>query len=128
MGSFQAFKLPSWTCYLDGYVIPSNNISSHSNMNAVEICSQKGIIRVLQATFSTLTVAASGTADNPFLFDRIQYEPDATAVLDNATVVVDAFCDQIQYGPGWNKLGTTGMMTLDQGASMTFDFVGAFHL
>ena len=74
---------------------------------------------------SNLTVVASGTKDSPFLFDYIQYVPDASTILDNATEVVDAFDSQIKYNSGWNKLGTTGMQTSVQGASMTFDFVGA---
>ena len=129
MGSLQADKQPSWTCYLDGNIFPSNNISSGFDINTVEMCSQEGIVRVPQASLSTLTVAASGTADNPFLFDRIQYEPDATVILDNATVVVDAFYDKIQYGPGWNQVEAfIGLETSVPGSSMTFDFVGAFRL
>ena len=123
MGSFLASTLPSVTCYLDGNVFPLNNISL-LHLNSVPFCSLEGIVP--KATPSNLTVVASGTTDNPFLFDRIQYEPDASVILDNATVVVDAFDNQIQYGSGWNKLGIIGMETSVQGASITFDFIGAF--
>ena len=33
----------------------------------------------------------------PFLLDYIQYAPVASTVLDNATVLVDAFDTEIQY-------------------------------
>ena len=80
-----------------------------------------------KATPSNLTVKASGTTDKPFLFDRIQYEPDASVILDNATVVVNAFDDQIAY-TGWSPLSDMGMETSVQGSSLTFDFIGAFRL
>ena len=43
-------------------------------------------------------------------------------------MVVDAFDDQIHYDSGWNRLESVGMQTSTQGASMTFDFVGAFRV
>ena len=76
---------------------------------------------------SNLSVVASNTADGLFLFDSIFYEPDASTILDNATILVEAFDSQIQYDSGW-KRGNTGMETSVQGASMTFDFVGALRL
>jgi hypothetical protein len=82
---------------------------------------------VPKATPSNLTVQVSGTTNNPFLLDRIQYEPDDSVILDNATVVVDAFDDQVSYA-GWSTLGGIGMETSMQGSSLTFDFVGAFRL
>ena len=100
IGIFLSSTLPSWTCLIDGYTKP---------------------------TPSNLTVVASGTKDSPFLFDYIQYVPVASTILDNATVVVDAFDSQIQYDSGWNNLGTTGMQMSVQDASMTCDFVGALH-
>lgn len=121
--SFQASTLPPWKCLLDGNTLPPNNISLNVNLNNIEICSQSGIVP--NATPSNLTVEVSGTVDNLFLFDGIQYEPDATAILDNATVVVDAFDDQIEYS-GWSPLGDLGVETSVQGASLFFDFVGAF--
>ena len=85
LGSFQASKLPSWTCYLDGNVI------------------------------------------NPFLFDHILYEPDASAILDNATVMVDAYDFEVRAYNGW--IGSqVGWNSSVQGSYLTFDFVGAFRL
>ena len=125
IGSFHAPKLPSWTCYLDGNAFPSNNISSNVNLNNVEICSSNGFAP--KDTPRNLAVVASGTVDTPFLFDHIQYEPDASVILDNATVVVDAFDDQIEYSSGWSSAGEIGMETSVQGSFLNFDFVGAFH-
>jgi hypothetical protein len=118
----------SWTCYLDGNVFPSNDISQFLNLNNVEICSLSGIVRAPEATSSNLTVVASGTTGNPFLFDHIQYAPDATVVLDNATILVDAFDGHIGYSSGWTTPGEIGWQTSVQGSSLNFDFVGTFRL
>ena len=124
-----ASPLPSWTCYLDGNVVLSNNISAGLlNKNNVEICSLSGIVRAPEATFSNLTVVASSTTGSQFLFDRIQYEPDATVILDNATVVVDAFDSHIDYSSGWTTPGQLGWETSVQNSTLNFDFVGAFRL
>ena len=126
IGSFHASKLPSWTCYLDGTAFPSNNISLNVNLNNVEICSSSGFAP--KDTPKHLAVVALGTVDSPFMFDHIQYEPDARAILDNATVVVDAFDDHIKYSSGWSSAGEIGMETSVQGSFLNFDFVGAFRL
>jgi hypothetical protein len=98
IGSLLASTLPSWTCFIDGTALISSNISQVDpiyGLNNVEICSWHGIAP--KTTPRNLTVVASGTTDNLFLFDHIQYAPDASTILDNATVVVDAFDDQIGY-------------------------------
>ena len=129
IGSFPSATLPSplpsWACYLDGNQFPSNDVSQSLGLNNVELCSLN--IDPWKATPSNLTVAASGTTDSPFLFDRIEYVPDTSVILDNATVVVDAFYDQINY-TGWSRFGQIGMETSVQGSSLFFDFVGAFCL
>jgi hypothetical protein len=79
IGSFLASTPPPVTCYLDGNVFSSNNIS-HIHVNNVDFCSLNDIVP--SATPSNLTVKASGTTANPFLFDRIQYEPDDSVILD----------------------------------------------
>jgi hypothetical protein len=112
---------PSWTCYVDGNtLLNSNNISISNN---VKICTLSGI--VVGTTSSNLTVVASGTTDNPFFLDYIQYTPVASTILDNATVLVDALDSQILYDSHWNKSLAEGQVgTSVIGASMTFDFVG----
>jgi len=124
MGSFLASTPPSVTCYLDGILFFSNNISL-SHLNNVNFCSLNGIFP--SATPSKLTVKASGTTGNPFLFDRIQYEPGASVVLDNATVVVDASDGKIGYS-GWSTLDGLDLGTSVQGSYLIFDFIGAFRL
>ena len=125
-----ASPLPSWTCYLDGNIFPSNNVSQLLNLNNVDICSLSGIVNATNATPSNLTVvvAGSGTTASPFLLDYIQYEPDATVILDNATIVVDAFDGLIEYSSGWTTPGNFGRETSVQDSSLKFDFVGAFRL
>ena len=77
--SFHAPKLSSWTCYLDGNAFPSNNISLNVNLNNIEISLLNGF--ALKDTPRNLVVVASGTVNTPFLFDHIQYEPDASVIL-----------------------------------------------
>jgi hypothetical protein len=126
IGSFLDSNMPSWTCFIDGFSLISNNISQADlPNNNVEICSLQNI--AMKTTFSNLTVVAS-SAFHQFLFDHIKYVPVSSAILDNATVIVEAFDTQIQYSSGWNKVGTIGMETSVQDASMTFDFVGALRL
>jgi len=120
--------LPSWICFIDGFALISNNISQANLVNNnVEVCSLQNI--VMKPTPSNLTVVAEGTAGAPFLFDHIEYAPDASTILDNATVVVETFDPQIQYDSGWIKVGSTSIMqTATEGSAMTFDFVGALRL
>ena len=75
-----------------------------------------------KTTPSNLAVVASGTTDNPFLFDFIYYAPHAGTILDNVTVVVEASDSQIQYNSGSN-ISEGQPETSVQGASMTFDFL-----
>jgi hypothetical protein len=129
IGSFlDTGNMPSWTCFIDGFALISNNISQADiPKNNVEMCSLQNI--VVKTTPSNLTVVvADDTFVASFVFDYIKYVPISGAILDNATVIVEAFDTQIQYSSGWNKVGTIGMETSVQGASMTFDFVVALCL
>ena len=93
IGSLNSTLPPSsWTCFIDGYPLISNNIS-----NTSEICSLSNIVIKTTSTPSNLTLLASGTTKVSFLLDYIQYAPVASTVLDNATVLVDAFDTEIQY-------------------------------
>ena len=112
------------TCYLNGNVFSSNN-NSLSHLNNVNFCALNSIVP--SATPSNLTVKVSGTTGNPFLFDRIQYEWDASAILDDATVVVDAYDSKIGYS-GWSTLDGVALGTSVQGFYLIFDFIGAFRL
>ena len=124
---FQNSSQPSWTCWLDGNYFSSNNVSwirPVLNVNTIEMCSFTDIVP--KATPSNFTVVASGTTETPFLFDYIQYVPDARTILDNATVAVDGFDPQIEYFSGWSITPYIGLMgTSVQGSHLIFDFVGA---
>ena len=123
IGSFPSSGRPSWTCFIDGNPVISEGHDGPGENNVI-LCSS-----LPSATASNLTVVASGTPDTPFLFDRIQYTPDASFSLDNATVVVSASDPQIQEDSGWTKFGPgLGIETSVQGSSLSFDFVGAFRL
>jgi len=93
------------------------------NLNNVEICSLRGLEP--QATPSNLTVVASSTTDSPFLFDQIEYAPPYIIDLpDNATIVVDAFDDTIDYSSGWTTAGKFGLETSVQNSSLNYKFDG----
>jgi hypothetical protein len=122
MASFLSFNStqPSWSCFIDGNAFQNNlHPSNSSNLN---ICATN---ITTKATPSNLTVVASGTTDKPFLVDYIKYIPDASTVLDNATVIIKASDSQIQYDSSWNISGGQATTSV-QGASLTFDFVGTF--
>jgi len=126
MASFQNSTLPSWTCFINGKAVISAN--AFINLNYVEICSSSVNDVASKTTPTNLTVVASGTSDNPFLFDHIQYVPDASTILDNATVVVDAYDDQIHYSQEWTPYKSIGLEASAKEASLTFDFIGALLL
>ena len=125
IASYQVSTSPSWTCFIDGNALISDQFPAGPG-GGERICWLQNIVN--KTTPSNLTVVASGTNDSPFLFDRIEYIPDASVNLGNATVVVNAYDDQIHYDSGWKNLAGVGMETSVLGASMTFDFVGALRL
>ena len=88
------------TMLIDGETFTSYNTSFSSANNNILLCSLDGNEIETTVTPSHLTVIASGTSDSPFLFDYIQYVPDASTILDNATVMVEAGDRQIQYSSG----------------------------
>ena len=130
VGAFQpsATTLPSWTCILNGNTLTSDEsdpgpyIFDLGAVNTTVLCQLQNIV----TSPSNLTVVASGTADIPFLFSHIEYTPDASTILDNATVAIFPIDSHIQFDSGWNISNPAYQLeTSVQGASMTFDFVGA---
>ena len=114
----------SWTCFIDGNEMQNFNLSNANY--SLPICDTSNLNVTTKTTPRNLTVVASGTTDNPFLFDFILYIPDASTILDNATVTVFPDDSQIQYDSSWNTSDATDhVQTSAKGASMTFDFVGA---
>ena len=127
VGSFPSSGKPSWTCFLDGNLLFSDENDDGRGQNNIVLCSSNDTLpSAPSATPSNLTVVASGTPDTPFLFDRIQYTPDPSVILDNATVVVNATDPQILENSGWKAFGPgLGVETSVPGSSLVFDFVGA---
>jgi hypothetical protein len=100
---------------------------THNELNNVELCALKNIVP--KATPRNLTVVASGTTHNPFLFNRVEYAPDASVILDNATIVVNPFDgDIVSSTIGWTTLESGIVETSMPGAFLIFNFVGAFRL
>ena len=130
VGSFPPSGKPSWTCFLDGKPLISDENDDGRGQNNVVLClSNNTLPSAPSATPSNLTVVASGTPDTPFLFDHIQYTPDASVILDNATVVVNATDPQIFENSGWKAFSLDlGLKTSVPGSSLVFDFIGAFRL
>jgi hypothetical protein len=127
IGSFsniRASTAPSWTCFINGFHLSSSNIPG-VNRNNWQLC---GLQNISTATSSNLTVTASGNTDTPFQLDRIEFVPDASVILDNATVGVDAHDAQIQYDSGWTTFRDIGMETSVNGSTITLDFIGAPRL
>jgi hypothetical protein len=125
IGSFSniyASTIPSWSCLINGSLIPLSSSSTIPGVNRNNwlLCSLQNIST---AAPTDLTVTASGSTDIPFLFDRIEYIPAAS--VDNATVLVQENDGQIQYDSGWNDFEDIGKQTSVNGSTMTFDFVGA---
>jgi len=122
IASFLNSPPPSWTCFIDGNALVPGGFPSPSLLNGAQICSFYNIHNTPTTRPFNLTVVASGTSDNPFLFDRIEYTPDASVPLDNATVKVDSSYDQIHYSSGWST--NSPKRTSEKGSSLTFDFIG----
>jgi hypothetical protein len=119
-----ASTVPTWSCYINGFALIPSNISDVNRSNW-DFCALQNIST---ATPSNLTVIASGTSDSPFQFDRIEYIPDASVILDNATILVDANDTQIKYDSGWSDFRGIGMETSVNGSTMTLDFIGEVRL
>ncbi|KIM39433.1 hypothetical protein M413DRAFT_29182 [Hebeloma cylindrosporum] len=123
MGSFQNSAPPSYTCYIDGNAIYSPGFIQGSKLFTDALLCLYFYTKSINSI--NLTVTASGTTDNPFLFSRIDILPDASATLDNATVMVDTLDPQIHYSTGWNHTPAGFATTSERGASLTFDFIGS---
>jgi hypothetical protein len=122
-GSFQFSSVPSWKCFVNGNALTSNNVILYENN--VELCALKNFAP--KATPSNLTVVASGTTTSPFLFDRVEYVPDASVILDNSTIVVNPNDGSIEYY-GWNLHESSIAETSMANSFLIFEFVGALRL
>ncbi|KAF8957095.1 hypothetical protein BDZ97DRAFT_1924836 [Flammula alnicola] len=109
---------PTWTCQVDGTNIPLPTPFPYVENNWV-LC-EWSTISAGQHTV-TVTAQSSGQA---FLFDQFQYVPSPTAAISNSAIVVGFQDAALQYGSGWQNLGTVGEMAVNGGAVVTFPFYG----
>lgn len=111
---------PSWDCFVDNISIGPSTPFQFPENNWV-FCSQDKLVDGPHI----LTVNATVAKEQTFWFDNIQYNPSASVSLEDAAVFVDSLDSQLQYGAGWQALGSTANMTTQTNSIFTFDFTGA---
>jgi hypothetical protein len=105
---------PTWDCFVDNISIrPSTSFQFPEN-NWV-FCSQDKLVDGPHI----LTVNATVAKEQTFWFDDIQYTPSASVSLEDAAVMVDSLDSQLQYGTGWQALGSTANMTTQTNSIFT---------
>ncbi|KIJ44148.1 hypothetical protein M422DRAFT_30652 [Sphaerobolus stellatus SS14] len=109
---------PSWACYIDNIKLPDQAPFQFFENNWV-LCSQDKLVDGPHE----LTVNVSTTGQH-FYFDYIEYLPSSTVSLSSKTLNVDHLDPAIQYGAGWQDLGSTANMTSVAGTELTFEFIG----
>ncbi|KAF9527584.1 hypothetical protein CPB83DRAFT_815375 [Crepidotus variabilis] len=87
--------------------------------NNWELCSQYH----MEDRQHTLTIN-SGSLNQTFLFDWIQYAPSLNASMENQTVYIENFDPDIVYGSGWAGLGMWYSFTSNPNATLDFEFTG----
>ncbi|KDR81160.1 hypothetical protein GALMADRAFT_116184 [Galerina marginata CBS 339.88] len=112
---------PSWDCFVDGNGLNSSppTFTIENNWILCEIDSLSDGPHTVGVT------ARVSSPNNPFSLDRYQYVPSASVALDNATIYVNSTDAAVQFGSGWTPFRNhAGSMTQQNGAKVTFDFVG----
>ncbi|KAH9484521.1 hypothetical protein JR316_0004003 [Psilocybe cubensis] len=110
---------PTWECFIDNISIGKTAPFQFAENNWL-FCDQDGLLDGPHI----LTVNATVKKQQPFWFDNIQYIPSSSLSLDNAAVMVDSLDSELQYGSGWNALGTTANFTQSPNAIFTYSFIG----
>jgi hypothetical protein len=110
---------PTWQCFIDGISIGASAPFAFPENNWV-FCNQDSLVDGPHI----LTVNATVLKNQTFWFDNIQYAPSASVPLNEAVIMVDHLDSQLQYGTGWEALGTTANMTLVAGSTFNFNFIG----
>jgi hypothetical protein len=110
---------PTWNCFVDNISIGPTAPFQYSENNWL-FCSQDKLVDGPHI----LTVNATVVKAQTFWFDDIQYVPSASVSLANAAIMVDSLDPQLQYGAGWQALGSTANMTSQTSSIFTFDFIG----
>ncbi|KIJ32452.1 hypothetical protein M422DRAFT_184512, partial [Sphaerobolus stellatus SS14] len=109
---------PSWACYIDNIKMPDRDPFQFFENNWL-LCTQDNLVDGPHE----LTVNVSTTGQQ-FYFDYIGYFPSSTVSLSSKTLNVDHLDPAIQYGAGWQALGSTADMTSVAGTELTFEFIG----
>ncbi|KAF9485593.1 hypothetical protein BDN70DRAFT_871263 [Pholiota conissans] len=109
---------PSWTCEVDGTTLPLPSSFAYMENNWI-LCTWSNI----GAGKHTLTVTVTSSSQ-AFLFDKFQYIPSSTADVTNADLLLDQNDAALQYGSGWQNLGTIAKMAPAGGAVVTLPFYG----
>lgn len=110
---------PTWQCFVDDISIGATTPFAFPENNWV-FCDQDSLIDGPHI----LTVNTTILKNQTFWFDNIQYLPSASVPLNEAVIMVDHLDSQIQYGAGWQALGSTANMTLVAGSTFNFNFTG----
>lgn len=110
---------PTWQCFVDDISIGASTPFIFPENNWV-FCNQNSLVDGPHV----LTVNATVLKNQTFWFDNIQYVPSASVPLDQAAIVVSHLDSQLQYGAGWGELGSIANMTLQNGSTFAFDFIG----
>jgi hypothetical protein len=114
---------PTWNCFVDNIRIESATPLRYPENNW-PFCFQDKLVDGPHL----LTVNATVIQSQTFWFDNIQYVPSASVSLEDAAVLVDSLDPQLQYGPGWQALGSTANMTSQTNSIFTFDFIGTLRI
>ena len=110
---------PTWNCFVDNISIGPTTPFQYPENNWV-FCDQEKLVDGPHI----LTVNATVMKAQTFWFDDIQYVPSASVSLEDDAVLVDSLDPQLQYGAGWQALGSTANMTSQTNSIFTFDFIG----
>lgn len=110
---------PTWDCFVDNISIGPSTPFQYPENNWL-FCSQNNLVDGPHI----LTVNATVTKAQTFWFDSVQYVPSASVSLADAAVMVDSLDPQLQYGEGWQALGSTANLTTQTSSIFTFDFTG----
>ncbi|KJA14808.1 hypothetical protein HYPSUDRAFT_208375 [Hypholoma sublateritium FD-334 SS-4] len=111
----------SWTCSIDDVSIPANRTALRG-FPWTSYCSQTGMSNQLHV----LRVNVSASESSQFWLDYIRYIPPPEPLPANQTILVESTDPAVQYGEGWEPLGTARIMeplTQDATAGLSSDAV-----
>ena len=111
---------PIWTCLVDGNAIAPEPFFQFPENNW-RFCYFNNL------TSGKHTVAVSVSSNgHSFYFDRLSYRParDSKSIV-NDSIIVDFEDADLSYDSSWSPFSEISMMTKQNGATLTFPFVGS---